>query len=201
MRSSTKPWRTRCRVSTACCSTRLDRHEAHVGPSHRLADRLGVVAVVLAALAIRRDELRRHQPHRVAERRKLPRPLVRAGARLHADQARRQLRDECDAAASRRTVLRSTITPAASTPCSEKTFFAKSIPTVVTLLMDFPSRVEIEHAIHFNLGTSMPSLGTGKSLTFVRRHRVSTSRIGLVPLEPDGERLVAYLERRTPWDS
>ena len=35
----------------------------------------------------------------------------------------------------------------------------------------------------------------------VRRHRVSTSRIGLVPLEPDGERLVAYLERRTPWDS
>jgi hypothetical protein len=33
------------------------------------------------------------------------------------------------------------------------------------------------------------------------RHRVSTSRIGLVPLEPDSERLVAYLERRTPWDS
>ncbi len=32
-------------------------------------------------------------------------------------------------------------------------------------------------------------------------HRVSTSRIGLVPLEPDGERLVAYLERRTQWDS
>ena len=23
----------------------------------------------------------------------------------------------------------------------------------------------------------------------------------LVPLEPDGGRLVAYLERRTPWDS
>src|SRR6185295_1418352 len=30
----------------------------------------------------------------------------------------------------------------------------------------------------------------------VRRHRGSTSRIGLVHLEPDGERLVAYLERR-----
>lgn len=26
-------------------------------------------------------------------------------------------------------------------------------------------------------------------------------RIGLLHLEPDGERLVAYLERRTPWDS
>jgi hypothetical protein len=35
----------------------------------------------------------------------------------------------------------------------------------------------------------------------VRRHRGSTSRMGLVPLEPDGERLVAYLVRRTPWDS
>jgi hypothetical protein len=35
----------------------------------------------------------------------------------------------------------------------------------------------------------------------LRRHRVSTSRIGLVPLEPDGGRLVAYLERRTLWDS
>jgi hypothetical protein len=35
----------------------------------------------------------------------------------------------------------------------------------------------------------------------VRRHRVSTSRIGLVPLESGGERLVACLERRTPWDS
>jgi hypothetical protein len=34
----------------------------------------------------------------------------------------------------------------------------------------------------------------------VRRHRASTSRIGLVP-EPDGERFVAYLERRTQWDS
>jgi hypothetical protein len=29
----------------------------------------------------------------------------------------------------------------------------------------------------------------------------SASRIALVPLGPDGERLVAYLERRTPWDS
>lgn len=31
--------------------------------------------------------------------------------------------------------------------------------------------------------------------------RASTSRIGLVPVEPDGGRLVAYLERRTRWDS
>jgi hypothetical protein len=30
---------------------------------------------------------------------------------------------------------------------------------------------------------------------------VSISRIGLVPLEPGGGRLVAYLEQRTSWDS
>jgi len=35
----------------------------------------------------------------------------------------------------------------------------------------------------------------------VRPHRRSTSLIWLVSLEPWGERLVAYLERRTPWDS
>ena len=35
----------------------------------------------------------------------------------------------------------------------------------------------------------------------VRRHRVNTSRIGLVPLKPDGGRFVAYLERGKPWDS
>jgi hypothetical protein len=34
----------------------------------------------------------------------------------------------------------------------------------------------------------------------IRRHRVS-ARFGLLPLEPDGERLVAHLERRTAWDS
>lgn len=31
--------------------------------------------------------------------------------------------------------------------------------------------------------------------------RVSTSRLVLPHLKPDGERIVAYLERRTPWDS
>jgi len=46
-------------------------------------------------------------------------------------------------------------------------------------------------------------LGAGRSLRriSVGRHRGSTSRIGLVHLKPGGERLVAYLERRTPWDS
>lgn len=40
----------------------------------------------------------------------------------------------------------------------------------------------------------------GRSAQSVRRNRGSTSRIGNVPLETVGGRLVAYLERRTPWD-
>jgi len=40
---------------------------------------------------------------------------------------------------SRRTVRRSTDLPVASTPCSENTFFARSIPTVVICSTDFPS--------------------------------------------------------------
>lgn len=35
----------------------------------------------------------------------------------------------------------------------------------------------------------------------VRRHRGIASRNGLVHLEPGGDQLVAYLERRTTWDS
>ena len=54
----------------------LDRYKTHVGPTHRLADRLGVVAVILAALPVGRDEHRGHQPHGVPETLKPPRPFV-----------------------------------------------------------------------------------------------------------------------------
>jgi hypothetical protein len=47
------------------------------------------------------------------------------------------------------------MTTRASTPCSENTFFAKSIPTVVTLAhKTSPSRLRLN--THFNLGTPMP---------------------------------------------
>ena len=75
----------------------LDRHEAHVRACHGFADGRGVRRIVLAALAghaVGGDELRRHQLDGVAVRPKLPRPVVRAGAGFHADQARRQLRDQ-----------------------------------------------------------------------------------------------------------
>lgn len=65
----------------------LHRHKAHARALHRLADRLGIVAVVLVILAIGLHELRRHQAHRVPQGRELSRPVVAAGAGLHADQA------------------------------------------------------------------------------------------------------------------
>jgi hypothetical protein len=54
----------------------LDRHEPQARPLHRLADRLGVGPVVLLALDVGLDVLRRHQAHRVAEPGDLPCPEV-----------------------------------------------------------------------------------------------------------------------------
>jgi hypothetical protein len=75
----------------------LDRNEPHVRSLHCFADRSRVGCVVLAALAahaIGRHELRRHQPKDVAVRGEQPRPVVRPRARLHADGARRQRGDQ-----------------------------------------------------------------------------------------------------------
>ena len=74
----------------------LDRHEAHRRPRHRLADRGRIGSVVLAALDVGLHIARRHQPHIVAELPELARPLVRRGARLHANQARRQLAEKLE---------------------------------------------------------------------------------------------------------
>ena len=75
----------------------LDRDEKHGRSGDGLADRGGIRRIVLAATAshaIGRDELRRHQFDGVAVLPEQPRPVVRAGAGFHADQARRQLRDQ-----------------------------------------------------------------------------------------------------------
>jgi hypothetical protein len=69
---------------------RFHRHEAHVRARPCLADRFGIVAVVLAALAVRDHELGRHQSHRMSESLKPAAPFVRSRAGFHADQARRQ---------------------------------------------------------------------------------------------------------------
>src|SRR5580698_3866562 len=63
----------------------LHRNESHVRSSHRFADRLGIITVVLSALAIRSHELWGHQLHNVAKHDEPACPLVRTGAGFHTD--------------------------------------------------------------------------------------------------------------------
>jgi len=72
----------------------LDRHKAHVRPHHRFTDRFSIGRIVLVGLDVGLDELRRHQTHRVPIALQRARPVVRATARFHADQTRRQLGEE-----------------------------------------------------------------------------------------------------------
>ena len=73
---------------------RFDLHKTHGRPPYRLADRLGIGGIVLVALDVGLHVLCRHQPHLMAKLREFTRPIVRRGAGLHADQARRQRLEE-----------------------------------------------------------------------------------------------------------
>src|SRR6202035_337709 len=68
----------------------LGWHEPHVGPGDRLANGLRISRVILLPLDVRLHIGRRYQPHLVAQRLQLARPMVRRGAGLNADQARRE---------------------------------------------------------------------------------------------------------------
>ena len=75
----------------------LDRDEAHLRPGDGFADGGSIRGVVLAALAahaVGGDELGRHQLDGVAVLAEQSRPVVRAGAGFHADEAGRQLGDQ-----------------------------------------------------------------------------------------------------------
>ena len=71
----------------------LDRHKAHVWTPHRLADRLGVIRIVLPPLAVGNHVLGGHELGGVAELAELTRPVVRAPARLNPDHTWRELRE------------------------------------------------------------------------------------------------------------
>jgi hypothetical protein len=58
--------------------------------------------------------------------------------------------------------------PRESTPCTQNTFFARSIPTVVTLLTGLPLIGWIENAHTFQ-SWHRRAFGTGTSLTFIRK--------------------------------
>jgi hypothetical protein len=73
---------------------RLDRHKPHGRAAHRFADRFGVDRIVLAALDVWLDVLRRQQNHLMPQAAQPPRPVVRGAARLEPDARRRQLGED-----------------------------------------------------------------------------------------------------------
>src|SRR5437764_876530 len=66
----------------------------HAGPPRGLADRFGVVAVVLAALDVRLDVLRWNETRPVAERGQFATPVMRPAARFQGDLGRGKLAEE-----------------------------------------------------------------------------------------------------------
>jgi hypothetical protein len=71
-----------CRLDILLLNT-LHSNKAHVRSTHRFADRLGIIGVVLVALHVGLHELRRNQADGVASSLKFSRPMVRTGARFH----------------------------------------------------------------------------------------------------------------------
>lgn len=72
----------------------LDRDETHARPFHCLTDGGCVRCVVLAPLHIGLHVVRRHQLDLKAQPRQLPRPVVRRGTGLHADETGAKLLKE-----------------------------------------------------------------------------------------------------------
>src|SRR5271169_4221120 len=79
---------------TALLLGRLGRHEPHIWPGHRLANRFRVGGIVLLSLHIGLHVGRRHQSYGMAERLKFTRPMMRRRAGLDTNEAGRQLLKE-----------------------------------------------------------------------------------------------------------
>ena len=75
---------------------RLDRYEAHVRAAHRFADRLRIIGVVLAALAVGRNELGGLQASVMAQLDQFSRSEMRTGTGFDADQANWRIREEIE---------------------------------------------------------------------------------------------------------
>jgi len=78
---------------------RLHRHEPHIWARHGFANGGGVIGIVLATRAlhpVRRNNLGGHEIGRMTELKQSARQMVRAAARLHADDAGRQLRKQIE---------------------------------------------------------------------------------------------------------
>ena len=72
----------------------FDRNETHIGTPNRLTDRFRVVRIILAALAVRRHELTRHQARIVSKPLELSRPVMRTSTGFDADHTGRHISKE-----------------------------------------------------------------------------------------------------------
>jgi hypothetical protein len=77
----------------------LHRNKPHRRPRHSLADRRRIGRIVLLPAHIGLHIGRRYQPHLMAKLDQAPPPIMRRRAGLHADQARRKLRQKRQQAA------------------------------------------------------------------------------------------------------
>jgi len=83
----------------------FDGDEAHGGTADGFADGFGVVAVVLAALAVRDDEARGDDAGGVADAAQSTRPMVGAAAGFHADDCGWQVGEAFEQLAARHGLL------------------------------------------------------------------------------------------------
>src|SRR3954452_12133529 len=74
---------------------RFHRDEAHCRPAHRLAKRFSIRRVILAALDIRFDQLRRDQLHRMPERLQKPCTMMARTAGFDRNYCRRKPLEKC----------------------------------------------------------------------------------------------------------
>src|SRR5690606_15070176 len=102
-------------------------------------DRLRVGSIGLAALYVRLDVSRWHQPNLMSRLRQLARPVMRRAARLHAHQARRQLGEERQHLRSPERLANNRLTSRVDS-MNLKMLLAKSRPIVVISMWVAPSR-------------------------------------------------------------
>lgn len=125
-------------------------------PPHCYADRLYVSPVILVRLRIRAHELWAHQPHFMPKLDDISCPVVSTPAGLHSHQARFKPHYDGsspimkDSSCRRRNSRCNIVFPRASTLCTEKTFFAKSMPNVLTSISDPPSLFVV--MVHYHHG-------------------------------------------------
>ena len=78
----------------------FQRHKVHARPADGFTDGLGIVRIILVALHIRLDELRRDQAHLMPLLDQLASPIVGAGTGFDTDEGRRQVGKESQHLAS-----------------------------------------------------------------------------------------------------